>query len=520
MAMPSFKLWAGYGPGNEGSEADITSWVVTSFLLGCIGGSCIAGWMADALGRKPTIVLGGLAFTIGGAVQAAAGSLTVLYLSRTLSGVAIGALSMVAPLLIAETAPAAQRGMLVALEQLLITIGILTASVVNSVLYVYYADSGDYQWRTALAVQALPGVLLLLVVLPMPRSPRWLASKGRTTAAASALARLRGVAVDDPLVTSELGSIQEEIARDSAASGGGPPSWRDLLAPRARRPITVAVILQVCQQMTGINVALYFAPALWDTLGIPPDTAATWLVVANAAVLVVATLPGLALLELRGFGRRWLLIGGGIAMAAMHALVATSIAIAQGGGPAGPTFSWIGVGAMFAFTAAFSATWGPAVWVVQSEVMPLDVRARGGALATVANWASNAVIGKAAPYCLAAFGPATYGGFAVACVLMTIYVRASLPETAGVPLEDIGALFVRGSKALPHHKGELEDEEGEGSASVGMLGAGVAAAATGGKLPVSSSGSLGRLAADGQGLGLQRGWNSESVVAVKADRDD
>lgn len=499
MQYPHFKIWAGYGPGHEDAEADITSWVVTTFLLGCIAGSVLAGWMADAVGRKVSIVLGGLAFTAGGVAQALATSLGMLYASRAVSGVAIGILSMVAPLLIAETAPASQRGMLVALEQLLITVGIFTASVVNAVLYIWFSSAGDAQWRAALLMQALPGVLLLLVVAPMPRSPRWLASKGRLPAAQAALSRLRGLPPDHPAVTDELAAIRQEIASDTAAAGGVPPSWRDLAAPRARRPIALAVTLQFFQQATGINVALYFAPALWDSLGIDADVAATWLVVANAAVLVVATVPGLLLLEARGYGRRGLLIGGGAAMAVMHALVATSIAIAQGGGPAAGAFSWVGVGAMFAFTAAFSATWGPGIWVVQSEVMPLDVRARGGALATLSNWISNAVIGKAAPYCLAAFGPATYGAFAAACVAMTLYVRAYLPETAGVSLEEIGALFatgggqagapgaaVLGGKAahLPHRDDDDDDHDevgvGAGGGRVAMLVAAAAAIPPGG----------------------------------------
>jgi sugar porter (SP) family MFS transporter len=372
---------------------------------------------------------------------------------------------------------------LAAIEQLSITLGILLASVANALLYRFAAGAGDAQWRAALAAQSVPGVLLLAAVAPLPRSPRWLAAQGRRAEAAASLAALRGVPPDSGPVAAELADIEAEMRRDAAAAaagaaglpagaGGGRRLAALLCSARVRRPLLLAVLLQVCQQATGINIGLYYSAALWERLGIDKSLAATWLVVANAGVLVLATLPGLALLEAPRVGRRRLLIGGGVAMALCHAAVAASVSAAEGGSASAPAFAWVGVATMMAFVAAFSATWGPTVWVLQSELLPLDARAVGGACATVANWASNAVIGKAAPYALAAWGPRTYAVFSVACAAMAAYVAVALPETAGVPLEDISALFVRRGDPPAAHKAVVE------AASAALVeGGGVATAA-------------------------------------------
>lgn len=442
LSYDSFAAWAGYGPGNESYEAGTTGWVVASFLIGCLVGSAAVSVLADTLGRKRSIVLGGAVFALGGVAQCAAPSIATLYVARAVSGAAIGVLSMAAPLYISETAPAAIRGKLVAMEQLAITLGILLASVVNASLYVAPGGElpGDAQWRTALAAQIVPGLLLLVVMLPLPRSPRWLMSVGRAPEAADALSKLRGLpgGAANPAVAGELAEIAAGMGEDSSARGGAPPAWADLLAPRVRGRLGIAIWLQVCQQFTGINVILYYAASLFARMGVDATAAATWLVVVNAALLVLGTLPGLALVEHPRVGRRNLLLAGGAAMAVAHALVCVFVSLA---GTSGGAFAWAAVVCMLTFTVAFSATWGPAVWVVQSEILPLDVRARGTAIATMANWASNAVIGKAAPFVLNSIGAFTYALLAAACVAMTLFVWVYLPETAGVSLEDMGALF-------------------------------------------------------------------------------
>ena len=181
LEMDSFQLWTGIGVADaasgavlpSASQAGITGWVVSSFLFGCIAGSVCVYFLADAIGRRGSIFAGAALFVAGGALQAGATALSLFYAGRVIGGAGIGILSMVAPLYISETATTAARGRLIATQQLSITIGILAASCVNAALYLLGAGLGDGQWRAALSAQIVPGLALAVVMVPLPRSPRW-----------------------------------------------------------------------------------------------------------------------------------------------------------------------------------------------------------------------------------------------------------------------------------------------------------------------------------------------------------
>lgn len=235
-----------------------------------------------------------------------------------------------------------------------------------------------------------------------------------------------------------------------AARPGGSPSsrccdasgWAPLLRGGGLKRLAVACALQCLQQLTGINVVLYYASRLFAELGVPPEHAATTLVGVNALLLVLGTVPGLLLVDSPSVGRRRLLVYGGAGMAACHAVVAAALLGvdgAGGGSPAGAAAGWAAVAAMLSFTVVFSATWGPTVWVVQSEIFAgAGERARGGAVATLMNWLSNAILGKVAPLMLTAIGPYTYVVFAATCAGMTAFAATCVPETGGRTLEEMG----------------------------------------------------------------------------------
>ena len=423
LAMPSFQHFFQ-------TDASVDGWIVSSFLLGCLLGTLAVSFSADRFGRKPCLVLGACLFIVGGCAQTAAAGVPSLCLGRTISGVGIGCLSMVAPLYICEVATPQDRGKLVALQQLLITVGIFAASCANAALFVLGAGLGEWQWRSALAAQVAPGALLLLLALPLPRSPRWLVMVGREGEAKAVLARLREAPVGSQAVEDELRGIRAELgdegwgaegsgegarlaaaasssaaAEDAASLSPLPPKLFTvsaflgrvgrLFAPNVRARTLLVVGLQVCQQWTGINVILYFAARLFERAGADKVHAATSLVVGNAVLLVGGTLLSMKLIDAPGVGRRMLLLYGAVAMAASHGLVALLVGLADNaeeGSTASTALSTLAVASMFAFTLSFSATWGPVVWVVQNELLPLDVRAQGCALGTAANWASNAVM--------------------------------------------------------------------------------------------------------------------------------
>jgi hypothetical protein len=238
-------------------------------------------------------------------------------------------------------------------------------------------------------------------------------------------------------VAAEAADIRASLDAERAA---GEPSLRDLLwrPGKVRRAVLLACALQAFQQVTGINAVLYFAADLFERAGVDRAAAATTLVIGNAALLVVGTLPGLYLVEVSG--RRVLLLVGAAAMALCH----LSIFLGQRFGIVA-----LALFGMFAFTFTFSATWGPVVWVVQSEVIPLRARARGSALATLTNWVLNAVIGKCTPLVVEAIEGSTYTIFAACMLAALVFVFFALPETMGRSLESMESLFERAGDERP-----------------------------------------------------------------------
>ncbi|MCB0964938.1 MAG: MFS transporter, partial [Acidimicrobiales bacterium] len=211
----------------------ITSWVT----LGALGGALVAGFLADRWGRRTTILAAAVLFTAGAIVEAVAPGPGVLVVGRLIVGFGVGVASVAAPLYAAEMAPAHLRGRFVSMYQLAITIGILVAYVVDQAL----TDSDA--WRAMLGASAVPGVLLLVAMWPMPDSPRWLLSKGRRDEAANALTKVE----PDVSVDARLADVQAALDADREQV-----SWKGLLAPELRRPLQIGILLALFQQITGI----------------------------------------------------------------------------------------------------------------------------------------------------------------------------------------------------------------------------------------------------------------------------
>ena len=204
------------------------------------------------------------------------------------------------------------------------------------------------------------------------------------------------------------------------------------------------VALQFFQQWSGINAILYFAASLFERAGASQETAATVLVTVNAAVLVIGTFPGMWAVDRESWGRKRLLVWGAMGMAALHLAVSVFAFSAQSSPSGTATTAALGYGAvasMIMFTFVFSATWGPVVWVISSEVFSLNFRAQGTALGTVVNWSANAMIGKVSPLMTAAWGGWSFMVFSFFCFLGGLWCAFCLVETQGVPLEDMPRVF-------------------------------------------------------------------------------
>ncbi|KAI8853674.1 hypothetical protein BC829DRAFT_275101 [Chytridium lagenaria] len=418
-------------------ESDFRKGLITSsFLFGCIIGAGVVSVLADKLGRKLVIMLGGFLFTLGGAVQTFTFTIELLISSRVLSGISIGILSMSVPLYISETSPPNIRGRLTTIYQLMITFGIFMASCVNGVILTVVPEESNLLWRLAFAMQMIPGAVLFFVMLRMPRSPRWLAEKGRHEQGLATVARLRGMDVNDRAVEVEYGAIRAGIEFERQI---GAASWSELIKPGVRRRLMIGIVNQLFQQWTGINVILYYGSSLFHNLGFQVDLSSKVFVIVNAFINLISTFPGMWGVE--RFGRRPLLIWGGIGMMISHVIVFAFGYISQNFPKSYAWLSWFAIFGIYTFTLSFACTWGPVVWTYQSEIFPLRIRAKGTGLSTMSNWFWNFMIALIAPTVFTHIRFFFYLVFAGCCFLMTLWAMQFIPETRGRTLEEMDDVF-------------------------------------------------------------------------------
>lgn len=411
-------------------RSDFEGNVTFTFLAGCIVGALFVSWLADKIGRKWSILFGSMLFTAGGFFQCLANGFGTFYAGRIISGMGIGVLSAVVPLIISECAPSEERGRMITIQQLMITIGILVAAICNAIIISF--TSGDFEWRLALSIQIIPGFILFLLTLFMPYSPRWLADQDRDSEAIQTLAKLRDAPVSSEVVQDEFHDIKSNIEYEREV---GTASWSELLRPGIINRVFIAVILQFFQQWTGINVILYYQQSLLEGMGFHKDIVAIPLTIANDFINFISTFPGMYLVE--KLGRRSLLIYGGFGMGLSLYMVCLFTGLAQ----AGTVSGLFAVVSVYFFIVFFSSTWGPVVWVYQSEIFPQRVRAKATGMATVSNWTWNAVIAKITPLIRDRIGFYMYLIFGSMGLLMGLFTWAFVPETMGKSLEDMDALF-------------------------------------------------------------------------------
>ncbi len=394
--------------------------------LGALFGAVAAGYAAERLGRRASLLAAAVLFILGAVASSLISAVWMLSAARLVLGFAVGIAALVAPLYIAESAPARQRGMLVSIYQLAVTLGILGAYIVN------YALGDD--WRTMFLLGAVPGLALFVGMLFLTDTPRWLAAHRGGEAAHEALARLRGVSPADPGIERELGQI---LAADAEAQDGPAAKWRDLLAESVRPALVVGVGLFALQQFSGINAVIYYAPTVFKEAGFDSHDIQILATMGIGVVNVLMTLVGMALID--RIGRKPLLYIG-------FAGAAVSLAMISLG--AWTQAQWLDVIAilgMVLYIAAFAASLGPLPYVMMSEVYPRHVRALGMSMATLANWGLNFVVVFSFPILVAAFGlGGVFAFYSLICVAGLFFTRRYVPETNGVPLEAIEAHLAAG----------------------------------------------------------------------------
>jgi len=399
-------------------------WAASSALLGCVLGVMAAGWMSDRFGRRVSLILAAVAFLVSAVGTALPRTLTEFVVYRALGGVGVGIASMLSPMYIAEIAPAGMRGRLVSLNQIAIVTGMLVVYFVN-----YFIAHGRPEawnvatgWRWMFGSEALPCVVFLALLFLVPESPRWLAARGRRAEALDILRRVGGA-----------DHAAREMAEIEAALREEPAGLRDLLRPGMIGLLATGVALAVFQQVTGINVILYYAPKIFATLGAATDVAMLNTIAVGAS-MVLFTFVAIATVD--RWGRRPLLLLASAGMA-VCLFGFGAVAYLQRTGPWALLF-------IIGYIASFSVAMGPVVWVVLSEMFPNRVRGRAMSVATFFLWTSNYAVSQTFPvlndhpWLVERFHRAfPFWVYGALCIAAFLFIRRWIPETRGRTLEEI-----------------------------------------------------------------------------------
>lgn len=397
--------------------------IVAALLLGAMIGSACAGRLSDRLGRRRLIIIAAIVFTGGALLAALAPTVAVLIAARFIIGLAVGSAALVVPLYLAEIAPAKIRGAITSLNQLMIVGGILAAYVVNAIL----ASSGN--WRLMLGLAAVPSLVLLVGMFFMPETPRYLVHAGEEETAKEVLEDLPG----DDRPQERIDEIREV---DDTVEGG--TGLRALLRAKWVRPaLVVATGLAVFQQLVGINTIIYYAPTTLTNVGFSKTSA----IYANLIVGVInVALTILAVRLIDRVGRKPLLFVGIAGMAGSLIVLGVGLSVLATPHHPGDPAAILTLICLATFIASFAATWGPVVWVMIPEVLPLSVRGTAMGIAVFGNWAANFAVSQTFPPLLNSLGPGpVFLGYAALGICAGLFVKALVTETKGRSLEDIEA---------------------------------------------------------------------------------
>jgi SP family arabinose:H+ symporter-like MFS transporter len=411
-------------------------WMVSSLSLTATIGMLVAGPLSDRLGRRPVLRIAAVLFAVSAIASAVAPGYVTLVVARMLGGFGVGAALIVAPMYIAEMAPAASRGRFVSFNQLNIVIGISAAFFSNYLILTLGETGGawsealrlgEWQWRWMLGVETLPAVAYLLALSLVPESPRWLAMRGQDEEAIEVLGRVAGAGA-----SAVLGEVKESLAAEAKL---GRASWSVLLHDSLRLVMVIAIVVGILQQITGINAVFFYAPMIFEKSGIGTNAAFMQAALVGLVNLVF-TVVAMAVID--RIGRRPLLVLGLTGIAGCMLLLAWGFGAGDAASPRLILFAILG------FVASFAVSLGPVMWVLFSELFPNRVRGVAISFVGLVNSATAFLVTLVFPWQLQALGSATtfliYGVFALAGLA---FVMRVVPETKGRSLEELEKALLR-----------------------------------------------------------------------------
>lgn len=388
-------------------------WAYSSLIFGCVIGALVAGKLSDRFGRRRLLILVALLFASSSAAVACADSLAFFIVARFVGGIAVGSVSLLSPLYVAEIAPSSLRGRLGTLYQMLIVVGIVVSYGINYLL----RNAGTNNWRWMFLTGVVPSALFWVLMMLAPETPRFLAINGRSEEAYRVLERISG----PKQASIEIAEIQATLCEERQ-------HWGALLRPGVRRALIVGSFLAILVQISGINTIIDYAPAIFESAGWRSSSAFASILLIGLIQLVFTFL---SLWMIDRFGRKPLYIVGSIGMAVSIASLALTVFLGS--------FHGILVLVLILVCLAFFACCiGPVFWTLVPEIFPNDVRGAAMTVPVLLQWLANAAVILLFPLVFHRAGKTfTFSFFALMALAQGIFTWLCVPETKNMPLEEI-----------------------------------------------------------------------------------
>ncbi|KAH9908851.1 putative hexose transport-related protein [Xylariomycetidae sp. FL2044] len=463
LAMPAFKTHMGdYDPFDDNADQTKKGWLTAILELGAWIGTLLSGFIAEAISRKYGVLVAVTVFVLGVIIQATAvqAGPDAILAGRFITGMGVGSLAMIVPIYNSEVAPPEVRGALVALQQLAITFGIMISFWIDyGTNYIGGTSLGqqtDAAWLVPICLQIFPAVVLFVGMIFMPFSPRWLVHHDREAEARTILASLRGLSPDHELVELEFLEIKAQSQFEKRTVAEHFPHLREqtkwnmfklqfvaiksLFQTKAMvKRVGVATITMFFQQWTGINAVLYYAPSIFNQLGLSGNTTSLLATGVVGIVMFIFTIP--AVLYIDRVGRKPLLTIGAIGMATCHIIIAVIVAKDSTRWDTESAAGWAAVCMVWLFVIHFGYSWGPCSWIIVAEIWPLSSRPYGVSLGASSNWMNNFIVGQVTPIMLNEIGYGTYVLFGLLTFMGAGFIWFFVPETKRLTLEEMDIIF-------------------------------------------------------------------------------
>ncbi|PRQ23048.1 putative major facilitator, sugar transporter, major facilitator superfamily [Rosa chinensis] len=411
-------------------ESQILTLFTSSLYLSALVASIFASKVTKRFGRKISMFVAGVVFLLGAILNGIANNIVLLIIGRLLLGVGVGFANQAIPVYLSEMAPAKIRGALNIGFSMAITLGILVANLVN---YGTSKIKGGYGWRVSLALAGVPALMMIVGAIFLPDTPNSILDRGHPEKAKKMLQKIRGTEnVDEEFL---------DLIDASEASKKVAHAWKNITQPRYRPQLVICCLIPFFQQLTGINVIMFYAPVLFKTLGMGDDASLISAVI-TGCVNVIATF--ISVMTVDRFGRRVLFLEGGVQMILCQIGVAVIIGLKYGvSGVGSLTKGEADIVLVFIciYVAGFAWSWGALGWLVPSEICPLEIRSAGQAINVSVNMLFTFIIGQCflSMLCHMKFGLFIF--FAAFVTIMSIFIALFMPETKSVPIEEINTVW-------------------------------------------------------------------------------